>query len=353
MRTARVCVYDGILSGLTLEGSCNIITVDRDSLVRACVQNRQPDPTRRIVKLERIVREIELQLKAIEGDDTLYEEASFGSRLQALDAIEFAILKRVERLLAADSQAKALQSLQQRAESVRSRLEAIDEKLFERLRAGIRSGALRGAELQRQLEAYAGRSRGKRCQGGGAYDSLDALLAGTLLIGPAPRETTRRESEMVFYQPTPGRIIFELVERAGFQRHDIFYDLGSGLGQVVILVNLLSGVAAKGIEYDPAYCEYARRCAQDLNLSGVEFVQADAREADYRDGTAFFLYTPFEGRMLQQVLERLKSVAETRTIRVCTYGPCTFEVSIQGWLAPGQQEALGVDRLAVFRSVSG
>ena len=303
--------------------------------------------------MDNVIREIQAALEAIERDGALYDEARFGSRLEALDAIEFAMLKRVEGLPAADSQAEALLSLQQRAESVRSQLEATDEKLFQRLRAGIRSGALRGAELRRQLEAYAGCNRGKRCQGGGAYDSLDALLAGTFLIGPAPRETTRRESEMVFYQPTPGRIIFELVERAGFQRHDIFYDLGSGLGQVVILVHLLSGVAAKGIEYDPAYCEYARRCAQDLNLSGVEFVQADAREADYRDGTAFFLYTPFEGRMLQQVLERLKSVAATRTIRVYTYGPCTFAVSLQGWLAPDQQEALGVERLAVFRSVSG
>ena len=66
---------------------------------------------------------------------------------------------------------------------------------------------------------------------------------------------------MVFYQPTPGRIIFELVERAALQKHDTFYDLGSGLGQVVILVSLLSGARAKGIEFDPAYCEYARRCA--------------------------------------------------------------------------------------------
>lgn len=299
------------------------------------------------------MREIRAELEAIERDGALYDEASFASRLQALDAIEFSILKRVEGLLAADSQAQALLSLQQRAESVRSRLEAIDEKLFEKLRAGIRSGALRGAELQSQLEAYAGCGRGKRCQGGGAYDSLDALIGGVFLAEAAPGEMMEREPEMVAYQPTPAHIIFGLVERAGFQRHDIFYDLGSGLGQVVILVHLLSGVAAKGIEYDPAYCEYARRCAQDLNLSGVEFVQADAREADYRDGTAFFLYTPFEGRMLQQVLERLKNIAATRAIRVYTYGPCTFAVSLQGWLAPDRQEALGVERLAVFRSVSG
>lgn len=300
--------------------------------------------------LEKDIREIELQLEDIEGDDNLYEKASFGSRLEALDAIEFAVLERVEGMLAAGGPADALLSLRQRAESARSRLEATDEKLFRHLRAAIRSGALRGAELRRQLEAYAGSGRGKRCQHGGAYDSLDALIGGVFLAEAAPREVVEREPEMVAYQPTPAHIIFELVERADFRKRDIFYDVGSGLGQVVMLAHLLSGVAAKGIEYDPAYCEYARRCAEALNLSGIEFVHADAREADYADGTVFFLYTPFEGRMLQQVLERLRGEAKARTIRVYTYGPCTFAVSHQDWLAPVGQMAHHVDRLAVFES---
>jgi hypothetical protein len=304
-------------------------------------------------ELEKAFRETQADLEAIERDRALYDEAGFGSRLQALDTIEFTILKRVEGLLAAGSQAGALLSLQQRAESVRSRLEAIDEKLFDRLRAGIRSGALRGAELRRHLEAYAGSGRGRRCQDGDTYDSLDALIGGVLLAEAAPAPTAEREPEMVFYQPTPARIVFELVERAGLQESNTFYDLGSGLGQVVILVNLLSGAPAKGIEIDQAYREYAKRCAQALDLSGVQFVHADAREADYAGGTVFFLYTPFEGRMLQKVLDRLKQEAGTRTIRVYTYGPCTFAVARQDWLAPEEQGAYRVDRLAGFSSVCG
>ena len=303
--------------------------------------------------MERAIREIRSELEAMERDDTLYEEASFGSRLEALDAIEFSILERVEGLLVANSQEESLLALKQRAEVVQGLLEAIDERLFRQLRAGIRSGDYRGAELRHRLEACAGSGRGKRRQSGGAYDSLDALLSGILLAEAAPGEATERESEMVFYQPTPARIIFELVERAAFQQHDTFYDLGSGLGQVVILVSLLSGVSAKGIEFDPAYCEYARRCAQDLNLSGVDFVNVDAREAKYADGTAFFLYTPFEGRMLQQVLERLKAEAQERTICVYTYGPCTQEVSRQDWLKSVDQNGYHINRLAVFRSVRG
>jgi hypothetical protein len=300
--------------------------------------------------LDEVIREIQAELEAVEQDGALDDEASFGIRLQALDAIEFAILERIEGLLSAGSRAEALLSLRQRAESARRHLEAADDRLFRNLRAGIRSGALRGPELRRQLEAYAGCGRGRRRQDGGAYDSLDALIGSVLCAGPAPVETAAREPEMVAYQPTPARVIFELVESAAFQKRDTFYDLGSGLGMVVMLAHLLSGVIAVGIEFDPAYCEFARQCARDLNLSGIDFVHADAREAEYGDGTVFFLYTPFEGRILQQVLERLRGEAGTRTIRVYTYGPCTFAVSRQDWLAAVGQEPHQVDRLAAFRS---
>ncbi len=301
--------------------------------------------------MESAIRQIQAKLEAIERDDVLYKEAGFGSRLEALDVIEASILPRVEGLLAARGQAQELVALQQRAVALKSRLEASDEELFRRLRAGIRAGDYRGAELRRQLETCAGAGRGRRSQDGGAYDSLDALIGGILLSGAAPGPTMERDPEMVAYQPTPARIIFELVERAELQKRDTFYDLGSGLGHVVILVNLLTGVAAKGIEIDPAYCEYARRCAQGLDLPEVEFIHADAREADYAGGTVFFLYTPFEGRMLQQVLDRLGQEAETRRITVYTYGPCTWQVSRQHWLENVDQTAHHVSRLAAFRTV--
>ena len=301
--------------------------------------------------MENAIREIQSELEAIERDGTLYEVASFGSRLEALDAIEASLQVRVEGLLDAHGQLQALVELQQRAEALKSRLEASDEELFRKLRAGIRTGDYRGAELRRQLETYAGSGRGKRSQDGGAYDSLDALLGGVLFSEPAPEAAMERESEMVFYQPTPAHIILELVERADLQKDDIFYDLGSGLGQVVILANLLSGATTKGIEVDPAYCEYAIRCARDLNLSGIDFVNADARAAEYAGGTVFFLYTPFEGGMLQQVLDRLEQVAKTRGIRLYTYGPCTWQVSRQAWLESVDQAAHHVYSLAAFESV--
>ena len=175
-------------------------------------------------------------------------------------------------------------------------------------------------------------------------------MTGLLLVSDAPRPARELEPEMVSYQPTPVRVVIELVRRVEFTQQDVFYDIGAGLGQACILVHLLGGVRARGVEVDPAYCDHARRCAADLSVSDVEFLSVDAREADYSEGTVFFTYTPFEGRMLQQVLERLKAASRGRQIRLCTYGPCTLDVSQQAWLLPEDGTGDQIYGLAMFAS---
>jgi hypothetical protein len=82
----------------------------------------------------------------------------------------------------------------------------------------------------------------------------------------------------------------------------------------------------------------------------VTFRNVDARAADYTDGTVFFLYTPFTGRLLQAVLARLEAEARTRPITIATYGACTSDVAQQPWLQPTVQQAFEYDTLALFRS---
>jgi hypothetical protein len=300
--------------------------------------------------LESTIREIRSYIKAIENDKALYEEMNFSDRVDALDSLEFDVIERIESLLLTSDRHEELMGLRRYAETVKRRLEDIDERLFQRLRDDIASHNYTGAGLRQQIVKYAGGGPSEENVGDESYDNLDAFTNGLLLIGPAPEETREREPEMVFYQPTPTRIVLELVENADFQPQDVFYDIGSGLGQVTILVHLLSGVHAKGVEFEPAYCDYARRCAEELNLSQVAFINADARKVDYADGTAFFLYTPFEGRILEQVLERLRDESRTREIKLYTYGPCTLQVAQQNWLERVDQNGSEVYRLALFRT---
>ncbi len=113
------------------------------------------------------------------------------------------------------------------------------------------------------------------------YDNLDLFINGLLTDRELPFEIKEREPGMIYYQKTPARIILALIKKAAFQHGDVFYDLGSGLGQVTILVNLLTSVISKGVEYEPAYVNYAKACAAGLNLSDTHFINEDARYADY------------------------------------------------------------------------
>jgi precorrin-6B methylase 2 len=299
-----------------------------------------------------VISEIRSEIEVVEKNAALYDETNFDSRVEAVDYLEFNVIERIDGLLAATDPPAELTSLKQYAESVERRLMAIDDNLFRRLRADIRAGICTGAALKTRINKYAGRDPRRRSpQDHPGYDNLDVFVNGLLRINAVPEQTKESEPEMVYYQPTPARIIFELVEKAILETQDVFYDLGSGLGQVPILVNLLSGTRAMGVEFEPAYCEYARACAAELGLSRVEFINADARSVDYSDGTVFFMYTPFEGTLMDQVLEKLRAASRKRMIRLFTIGPCTPIVSRQSWLDSMEQSGDEIYKLAVFKSL--
>lgn len=232
-------------------------------------------------------------------------------------------------------------ALQLRAADLLAQLEAADERFFQRVQVRLRRGMFTRAGMIESLWRYA-----ERENAGSGYAPLDVLLAGVFDAGELPDELPRTP-EMVAYQPAPGRVILSLLSelRAG----DTFYDLGSGLGRVVIAAALFAGVRAKGVEFQPSFCAYAARAAQAVNARDVELIACDAREAALADGHVFFLYTPFRGALLQSVLAKLSALAAQRTIRVCTFGPCTPEVAQSAWLEL-KHGSLDPEELAVFES---
>ncbi len=276
---------------------------------------------------------------------------NFNERVEAIDFIEYHVLGQIELILQKTSPTDQLTSLKDHAENVKSRLGKVNAALFESLRENIRNKKYTENDLRNLLHEYVGAdlNPGEQREVIG-YDNLDIFLNGLSSFLPIPEAIRSLEPEMVYYQKTPGRIILELVEKAQFTTGDVFFDLGSGLGQVAILVNLLRGVRTKGIEFEPAFCHYASACATQLNLPDVSFINADAREADYSEGTVFFMYTPFEGKMLQTVLEILKNESRSRKIRIFTYGPCIAKVAEQHWLDFPGTDINDIHALGVFAS---
>ncbi|OON68876.1 class I SAM-dependent methyltransferase [Hymenobacter sp. CRA2] len=286
-------------------------------------------------------------LDAWAAQPALLREANFAYRAEVLEELEVHVLDRLDDLLAARP-SPALSQLRSRALALQARLEAADQQLFARFRADIRAGRCRQDRLRALLMAYAAPAATSPGTAATSYDSLDTLTNGLFIEPTQPLEAQDREPEMVYYQKTPARIILELAARLA--PSDVFYDLGSGLGQVPLLVHLLSGARARGIEIEPAYCRYAQACAGALNLPEVQFRCADARTADYADGTAFYLFTPFTGSIMAQVLARLRQLAQRRPLRLFSYGPSTGALEQQAWLRRPEAGERHLYQLAEFHS---
>jgi len=291
------------------------------------------------------LRRAGMGLEAMEGDASLLVPRNVDARSRALDELGF--LQELFRVRGLDAE----EPLVVRARALQWALEQVDQRLYRRIRGRIRSGGHTPEGLRSELARYTGDEPAQRGSLITGYDALDVLVHGLFLSQPTPEETVRRSLEMVQYEATPARAVLAMIDDAQIGQRDVFYDLGAGLGHVVLLVHLLTGAQACGVELEPAFCAYARASAADLAVSGVTFVAADARDAEYGEGTVFFLFTPFRGAVLHAVLDRLQEQAALHPIRVCTYGTCTHEVAKVPWLQVRDPAMVHDFRLAVFRSL--
>jgi len=156
-----------------------------------------------------------------------------------------------------------------------------------------------------------------------------------------------KPQDMVFYQPTPARHVVALIDQLALGPGDTLVDLGSGLGHVPMLVNILTGASTLGIELQASLAERARETSKALGLQGVSFVHGDARVADLSAGTVFYLYTPFKGAVMDEALARLAGEARDRPLRIATFGPCTSRVAAEPWLV--SRDMPGENGVCVFR----
>lgn len=288
---------------------------------------------------------IEDRLNVIERNEVLLDRRRFAERVEALETIEFEILDRIENIMYVHGHQTDLAALYRRAAQYWERLTDINDRLFQGLRKELALCMEPGVTLRQQIDTYVG-SSGRHDPVG--YDDLDVFVNGVFGIDSEPEETRPLRSGMIGYQATPARFILELVERLPLGPDDVFYDLGSGLGRVALLVGLLTPARVRGVEYDPGHCAYAQQRARLLPVSRVRFINADAREAEVADGTVFFMYTPFRGGLLQEVLERLKREAHRRPMTLATYGPCTTDVAQLDWLTPSGSGEPDDRSLALF-----
>jgi SAM-dependent methyltransferase len=191
-------------------------------------------------------------------------------------------------------------------------------------RAEIESGALRGAALLELLLSV-------------PFFDRDTWVDEVLGIESPPPDIPNLPHGSVPYLPCGVEEILAMVREAPLGPHDDLVDLGSGLGRVLILAHLLSGARARGVEIQEHLVQKGRaRCAQ-LALP-ISFVHGNAAELEL-EGSVFFLYAPFNGDMLTDVLRRLRDVARRRPIVLCA-----VELEFRGvqWLTPRKTSSVAL-----------
>jgi hypothetical protein len=235
-----------------------------------------------------------------------------------------------------------------RARSLRSQFEAANQTIYEAAHAEI---PLQGKSptLNRWLAGLVDERKTKRPHPGLSFDLFDEIVCEVLQFRGPGDPGSLPSPEMTAYQPTPARHILDLIATCTLSSNDVLIDLGSGLGHVPLLVCMLAKIRTLGVEVQPEYAASAQETARRLNLSRVHFVAEDARTTDLSVGTVFYMFTPFTGSILADVLHRLHWQSKTRQIRICSLGPCTRMLQGQTWLTASQRT--DTERIAVFRSL--
>jgi SAM-dependent methyltransferase len=147
----------------------------------------------------------------------------------------------------------------------------------------------------------------------------DAAVEAHLGIAAEPPSSAPPGDHLVGYHASGVAPIVRMLVEVPVVGDDVVVDLGAGLGKVAMLTRLLTGATARGIELQPELVARAREAATRRGLD-VGFTCGDARDADLDEGTVFFLYVPFTGPVLAEVLRRLRAVASRRAIVVCCLG---------------------------------
>jgi hypothetical protein len=289
------------------------------------------------------LEEVRARLAAMEGDDQLLAEDNLGARCEALDEIDYLVQRVARRDLEGEQLRRRLLSLQ-------ARLAAINESLYARLRHRLRAGRLHGTSLRALLERHSSYPHSSRRQKHLQSEPADFVVDGILRLDAFTGEPTVQHPQMIHLEDTPVSVLLDLVDHVQLGPDDVFVDLGSGLGRAVLLVHWLTGVRARGIEVQPGYCAHARRLAAEYRAESVCFVQGDARHADLSPGTVFYLFTPFKGRVLRTVIERLRILARERPITLCTYGAVSLVVAQEPWLRPYDADGQHPFALGIWRS---
>lgn len=127
------------------------------------------------------------------------------------------------------------------------------------------------------------------------------------------------------YVPVRYKRLLAALRHVGLGAGDVFLDLGCGLGRSVFAASWLGAKRAIGVEIDPGLVEQARRNLAGSKLAGrdIEFICQPAQEFVPSGVTVLFMFHPFGGGTMEQVIQQLDTELDRapRRLRVVYENP--------------------------------
>lgn len=191
--------------------------------------------------------------------------------------------------------------------ALHAQLEARAGEAHAELRAAIAGRALRGSELRRCFDAVPLLER-------------DHFVEEVLGVAYPPLNERALGQDSMSYAASGYVETLHAFDVMQLGEADSLLDIGAGMGKVLLLAGLLCGARGIGIEHDAELCERSRRAAGQLALS-TDFRLGDAKIAAFPAVSAVFLYLPFTGPVLRDVMARLWPAGSASEPRWLCSGP--------------------------------
>ncbi|MEX1140860.1 MAG: methyltransferase domain-containing protein [Thermoleophilaceae bacterium] len=124
------------------------------------------------------------------------------------------------------------------------------------------------------------------------------------------------------YEPSDWRVLARVLPRRAVSSDDVFVDIGSGMGRVVLQAAMRYRFRRViGVELAEGLTETARRNVERnrtrLRCKDVELIAADATAYELPDDvTVVFLYNPFGGELFERVIANVVASLDRRPRRL-------------------------------------
>jgi SAM-dependent methyltransferase len=168
--------------------------------------------------------------------------------------------------------------------------------------------------------------------------------------------------ERGLYVASDYRAVRAVLRALRLQSDDVFLDIGSGMGRVVIIAATFPIRKVIGVEIADQLNSIARRNvvhARGLRCRDIELITADAAKFNIPpDVTVVFFYYPFRADVLKPVLANLRQslLDAPRDLRLVSIAPpkstFAYELACQTWLTLNWQKELSADCRCVIFSTS-